>query len=301
MQTGRNLYRNRLISKCILPENVIHGIIIKHKSKNHIGSKPNYRITTDGGSFSMAIVKNIPFLIWLYFFLWKMKGIQRTIRRYRAEGNVEKEIAEIRRAEDVWGYSLCKRIGIDLRVKGLENVPDGPVVFVSNHQSYWDIPAFLSAIPGKQIGFIAKTQLTKMPAFGEWIIDIRGVYIQRDDARASLKAFEEAAAYLAQGFSMVIFPEGTRSRKSEIGEFKKGSIRLATKAGVPVVPVSFDGTYRGFEETGVIRAARVDFVIHPAIPTKDMSKKEISELSDVVEDTIRKGFAEILESRKGNS
>ena len=246
----------------------------------------------------MKLVRNLPFLLWLYRFLGTMKGIQKNIRKYRAAGDFEKEIVEIRKAEDVWGDSLCGRIGIKLRVKGLENVPAGPVVFVSNHQSYWDIPTFLKAIPSKQMGFIAKRELTKMPAFGDWILDIRGIYIEREDARASLKAFEEAAGYLTQGFSMVIFPEGTRSKKSEIGEFKKGSIRLATKAGVPVVPVSLNGTYHGYEEKGFVRPTLVDFVIHPAIETKELSKKEGAELSDKVEEIIRKGFAEILEATK---
>ena len=242
-------------------------------------------------------LKNIPFLIKLGFFMVTIKGLHHSIRRCRAEGNIEEEISEIRKAEDAWGSFLCDNVGVKLRVSGLENVPDGPVVFVSNHQSYLDIPTFFKAIPHKQLGFVAKKELTKMPIFGSWILDIRGVYIERDDLRATLKAFDQAAEFLSQGFSMVIFPEGTRSRKSEIGEFKKGSIRLATKAGVPIVPVSFDGTYRGYEETGAVRPTTVDFVIHPAIETKGMSKQETAELSDVVEEIIRKGFSEILAGR----
>ena len=85
---------------------------------------------------------------------------------------------------------------------------------------------------------MAKRSLGRIPVFGEWIRDIRSVFIDRDDARSSLKTMEEGIDLLKKGFSLVIYPEGTRSRGPELGEFKKGSLRLATKSGVPVVPVT---------------------------------------------------------------
>ncbi|MDD3350702.1 MAG: lysophospholipid acyltransferase family protein [Eubacteriales bacterium] len=246
----------------------------------------------------MKILKNIPFILWFCICLLRMGGIRRKIEEYRQSGDAEKEIIEIRKAEDFWGPALCSKAGIKINVSGLEHIPDGPVVFVSNHQSYFDIPVFFTAIKNKQIGFVAKQELRKIPLFGAWTYRIRSIFIEREDARASLKAFEEAGENLEKGFSMVICPEGTRSKASKIGEFKKGSIRLATKAKVPVVPVSLDGTYHAYEERGVFSPAVVDFVIHPAIETKDLSKKEITDLSDQVEAIIRKGFEEIMEKKR---
>ena len=132
--------------------------------------------------------------------------------------------------------------------------------------------------------------MAKLPSYGEWIIDIRSVFIEREDARASLRAIEEGINFLKQGFSLVIFPEGTRSRGGEMGEFKKGSLRLATKIGIPIVPVTIDGTYKAYEEKGYVQPATVSFKIHKAIETEGMNRKEAAELPAKVEQIIREGF-----------
>ncbi len=236
----------------------------------------------------MKIFRNIPFVLWFYWFLRTIEPIKKNIKKYREEGNAEMERAEIRKAEDAWGQALVKKAGITLNVRLAEPLPEGPVVFVSNHQSYWDIPVYFAAVQDRQFGFVAKDSLGKVPGFGSWIAAIRSVFIKRDDARASLRAIEEGVELLKQGYSLVIFPEGTRGRGAEMKEFKKGSLRLATKAGVPVVPITLNGTYQGFEEKGYVSPARVDFIIHPAIETKDMPRKEASDLAGRVEDIVRK-------------
>ena len=228
-----------------------------------------------------------PFTLWFAGVLLSLRPLRRSIHRLAAEGDAEAERRDIRAAEDRFGDSLVKKAGLTLEVTGREHVPDGPVVFVSNHQSYWDIPVFFAAVRGKAFGFVAKDTLQRIPVFGAWIRDVRSVFIQRDDARASLRAIEEGVSLLRQGYSLVIFPEGTRSRSASMSEFKRGSLRLATKAGVPVVPVTLDGTYRGFEETGRIRPATVRVTIHPAIDTLDLEKKKATELAETVEAIVR--------------
>ena len=230
------------------------------------------------------------FILWTYFYQLTIKHHQRNIRKYRAQGDYEKERAEIRTAQDAWADALIKKAKIKINVSGTENIPEGTVLFVSNHQSYWDIPVFLAAIRGKQFGFIAKSDLSKLPSYGEWMIDIRCVFIEREDTRASLKAIEEGINLLKQGFSLVIFPEGTRSKGREMGKFKKGSLRLATKTGIPIVPITIDGTYKAYEEKGYLQPASVSFKIHKPIETKGMSRKEIAELPEKVEKIIRDGL-----------
>lgn len=236
----------------------------------------------------MKILRNIPFVIWFYRFLTVIKPIKLNIKKYRDAGDIEKEKEEILKAENAWGEALVKRAGIILNLEVAEPLPDGPVVFVSNHQSYWDIPIFFASIRDKQFGFVAKESLGKIPGFGSWISDIRSVFIKRDDARASLRAIEEGVELLKQGYSLVIFPEGTRGKGAEMREFKKGSLRLATKAGVPVIPVTIYGTYRAYEEKGYVRPAEVEVVIHPAIYTKGMDRREGNELAQRVEGIIRR-------------
>lgn len=241
----------------------------------------------------MTLIRNIPFFLWFYGTLLQIKDVKRRIHQYRAAGEYEKERAEIRKAEDFWGKALIERAGITLRISGLDNIPEGPVVFVSNHQSYWDIPVFFAAITKKQLGFVAKEELAKVPIFGSWIADVRSVFIKRDDARASLRAIEEGVELLKLGFSLTIFPEGTRSRSVNMDEFKKGSLRLATKAGVPVVPVTLCGSYKAFEEKGHLRPATVDFVVHPFIETAGMSRQEAGDLAERVENIIRTTLNEL--------
>lgn len=235
----------------------------------------------------MNIIKNLPFALWFLGFLRTLVPLRRSIHRHVAACDYEAERKDIRKAEDLFGDALVKRAGITLRTTGLENVPAGPVVFVSNHQSYWDIPIFFASIRSLPFGFVAKSNLAKIPGFGEWIKDVRSVFIKREDARASLRAIEEGIGLIKLGFSLVIFPEGTRGKNGMMREFKKGSLRLATKAGVPIVPVSLNGTYRAFEETGCIRGVTIDVTVHPFIETANLSKKESGDLAERVEKIIR--------------
>ncbi len=241
------------------------------------------------------LFSNICFAFWMYFNLRHLRPFHYKIKGFRDSGDLEKEREQILNSTTTWGKGIVKKYKIKLTVTGVENIPEGPVLFVSNHQGYADIPIYGAAIPGKQIGFVAKTSLGKIPVFGEWIRDIRSIFIERDDPRSSLKTIEEGIGLLNQGFSLVIFPEGTRSRGTHMGEFKKGSLRLATKSGVPVVPVTLNGTYQVFEEKGhVASGAVVDFHIHPAIETKDLSKAEANNLAEKVQEIIQAKLDEML-------
>jgi len=236
----------------------------------------------------MKILKLAGFACWMYFNLRHLRYFHHEIKKYRDIGDYEKEREQILNSTSTWGRQIMEKYRIKLNVSGLENVPEGPVLFVSNHQGYADIPVFCAVLADKkQIGFVAKRSLGRIPVFGEWIRDIRSVFIDRDDARSSLKTMEEGIDLLKKGFSLVIYPEGTRSRGPELGEFKKGSLRLATKPGVPVVPVTVNGTYRVFEANGYVKpGAEVDFHIHPAIETKDLSKSEQAGLAESVRSVI---------------
>ncbi|MDD3169057.1 MAG: lysophospholipid acyltransferase family protein [Eubacteriales bacterium] len=239
-------------------------------------------------------VKTICFAFWMYFNLRHLRPFHYKIKGFRDAGDFEKEREQILNSTTTWGRGIMKKYRIKLNVTGLENVPDGPVLFVSNHQGYADIPVYCAVLTGKQIGFVAKTTLGKIPVFGEWIRDIRSIFIERDDARSSLKTIEEGIELLHNGFSLVIYPEGTRSRGPQMGEFKKGSLRLATKSGIPVVPVTLNGTYHVYEDLGYVHSgATVDFHIHPAIETKGLSKTEANNLAEQVEEIIKTKLVEL--------
>ena len=243
----------------------------------------------------MKIIKNIVPAIKLYDALQRLSEYKKEILKARAEEDYEKEREYILKATDSWAKDVMKTFDITLHVTGKENLPEsGPVVFVANHQSFADILVTCAVLNKFQFGFIAKDSLKPLPFYGKWIKDIRSVYINRDDARASLRAIEEGINLLNNGFSLLIFPEGSRSKGSAMYEFKKGSLRLATKPGLPVIPISIDGTYRIFEEKGyVTNGAEVHVIIHPAIETKGMAKSDVNNLSAEVEKIVREGLVTI--------
>jgi 1-acyl-sn-glycerol-3-phosphate acyltransferase len=144
----------------------------------------------------------------------------------------------------IWGRLAIRLAGVKLAVTGREKVPAaGPVIFMSNHQGNFDILSLLLAIP-RQFAWIAKEELFAIPVFGQSMR--RGGYIplDRSDGRRALKSIEAAAAKIRTGQCVVIFPEGTRTPDGSLLPFKKGGFLLAARAGVPIVPVSINGSAR---------------------------------------------------------
>ncbi|MDR1068267.1 MAG: 1-acyl-sn-glycerol-3-phosphate acyltransferase [Clostridiales Family XIII bacterium] len=232
-------------------------------------------------------IRNLYFYSQVLRSLLHIRPIGKAIDRCRAAGDDENERAEILKAAKWWGTWLTGKFGADIRAEGLERIPDGPVLFVSNHQAYGDIFVFLAVLTEKQTGFVAKKQLGEIPLFGKWIYRIRSVFITQNDPRAAVETFKVGEDYLRRGFSLVIFPEGTRNLSDGMASFKKGSLRLALRTGVPVVPVTIRGSWHLFEEQGYVRPHAVDFYVHPPIETANLTKEEAAELSDRVEGIVR--------------
>ena len=209
----------------------------------------------------------------------------------RAKEDYERERKYILKSTSDWGKNLCRELGIEIDVEGRENLPDsGPAVFIANHQGYADIPVMCAVLDKFQFGFVAKEELKQIPLYGKAILDIRSVLMNRDDTKASVRSIFEGIDLIKKGFSLCIFPEGTRSRSEEMGEFHKGSFKLALKPKVPVIPVSINGTYRVFEATGKITGTKVKVVIHPAIQTANLDREQQNRLPEQVEETVRNGI-----------
>lgn len=140
-----------------------------------------------------------------------------------------------------WASGILKRTGSRVTVSGLERLPDGPVLFVSNHEGNFDIPVILSSI-SKPFGFISKKEVKKLPIIPVYMEDMNCVFIDRTDRRSALRSISDTAQKLKEGHSILIFPEGTRSKGEGLGEFKAGFMRIAADAGVPIVPLAIKGT-----------------------------------------------------------
>lgn len=246
----------------------------------------------------MIIIRNIPGIIKILASLPGLRKYKKNIDAARAAGDIEKEKENILGATIKWGNYLVDHFNIDLTVHGRENLPEeGPVVYICNHQGFADIPILCATLDKFQMGFIARDNLKQLPLYGTWMRRIRSVMIKRDDPRASLKAISEGIEYIEQGFSLVLFPEGTRSKDNEVHEFKKGSLKLATKPGVPIVPLTLDGSRDIYEATGVLRSGKVDVLIHPPVPTAGMSRWEERELTEKMQKIVADGLVELRAMR----
>lgn len=143
----------------------------------------------------------------------------------------------------LWATIYLKIAGITVSVEGAGHLAQPPYLLMSNHQSALDIYVTLAALP-LSFRFIAKRELFRIPVFG-WAIKRAGyISIDREHPREALKAIEEAGQKIADGITVLIFPEGTRSIDGKLLPFMKGGFSLAMRANVPITPIGIIGTNR---------------------------------------------------------
>lgn len=239
----------------------------------------------------MKLIGNIGGFFYLAASIASLGKYKKRIEVLKAQGKQEEERQAIEEVCKYWSGKVVDYLDLDINVVNPQYLPEhGPVVYVSNHQSYADILVYLNVVK-HQTGFIAKEELMKIPLFSKWILRIESLFIKRGDARAALETINEGADMIRNGYSLVIFPEGTRSQSDEMNEFKHGSLKLATKAKALIVPVTIRGTYKVFEQTGVItKGQKVDFIVHEPIDSAKLDRKEQSELAARLEQIVRSGL-----------
>jgi 1-acyl-sn-glycerol-3-phosphate acyltransferase len=132
-----------------------------------------------------------------------------------------------------------------------------------------------------------------MPFIGTWMVQLNCLFMDRKNVRQSVKAISEGAQLLQNGTSLVIFPEGTRSKGDEMAEFKAGSFKLATKSGVPIIPVTINGSYKIMEQQGFwIKPANVHIEVHPPIYPQKQEAKDLAKLSQhIIKEGVKKAVS----------
>jgi 1-acyl-sn-glycerol-3-phosphate acyltransferase len=184
--------------------------------------------------------------------------------------------------ERAWARALLAVSGVKVRVEGLEKITkDGSYVFVSNHLSYMDTPVALANIPVR-FRFLAKRGLFQIPFLG-WHLGRAGhIRVPREDARAAVKTMTLAAQVVRQeGVSLLIFPEGGRSRTGEMRDFKEGAAYIAIKAGVPLVPIALKGTREVLPfGSGTVRTGTVSMRVGDPIPTNQAAPHDRVRLTE---------------------
>ncbi len=190
----------------------------------------------------------------------------------------------------LWGNINLKAAGVTVNVHGLERLdPSRPAVYAVNHQSWFDIFAILAKLP-VQFRWLAKEELFRIPLFGQAMRAAGYIPIDRRDRRKAFQSLDEASRRVREGTSIVIFPEGTRSKDGVIQPFKKGGIILAINSNQPIVPVSLSGSYAILPKVGrwTIRPGRIRMTIGEPIETSEYTIEDRDEVIHRVREAIRK-------------
>jgi len=185
-----------------------------------------------------------------------------------------------------WSWLILATTGVSVDVRGLDRLnPARTYIFVSNHQSIYDIPVIFANLP-YQLRIIAKESLGSFPFLG-WHLRRSGHLLvdrKRPDRAGILGRWR---ALVKDGLSLIIFPEGTRSADGRLAPFKAGSFLLAIEAKLPIVPVSVDGTrlvmHKGELTT---RPGAVTLTLHPPVETEALDVSAARDLAEQVRGVV---------------
>ncbi|MBQ0166456.1 MAG: 1-acyl-sn-glycerol-3-phosphate acyltransferase [Treponema sp.] len=223
-------------------------------------------------------------------YLLSKQKYKRQCLRLQKNGQIEERNALVNVHVPDWARYMVNLMGCkksEVTVIGQENIPqDTAVVFIGNHQSYLDIPVMLG-YSGKNLAFIAKAEILKVPVLSAWMKLMECVFMVRESPRQSVQAMNTAVENVKKGYSMMIFPEGHRSRSDEIKAFHPGSFKLAFRSEVPIIPVTIDGTWHLFEEKKRPQAAPITLTFHEPIPTAGLTREQQAAIPEKVFEIIK--------------
>ena len=179
-----------------------------------------------------------------------------------------------------WGRAIARLSGVSVEVTGAEQLDrNRPFIFAANHQSQFDI-FLLQGYLGLDFRWLAKKELFRIPIWGRSMRMTGYIPVDRSHGRAAMQSLEEAAARIAAGTSVIIFPEGTRSIDGRLQPFKSGTMLLAIKSKVPLVPVAIIGTHNILPKGKLLATpGKVTIKIGAPIDTGNYTSRDKNELA----------------------
>jgi len=197
--------------------------------------------------------------------------------------------------EMAYMWAILRASNVKLSVDGLEHVEPGKsYIVMANHRSMYDIPALHYLLGrGRDLRWIGKQEVQRVPVFG-WAYRLsRHVAIDRQNRKAAIEALKRAATESRQGVSFVIMPEGTRSTTGELLPFKKGGFHLALDTGLPILPVAIVGSDKLMRKgSWYILPGAIHVAVRPAIETRDLERDGIDGLIERVRGEIESALRE---------
>jgi 1-acyl-sn-glycerol-3-phosphate acyltransferase len=237
----------------------------------------------------IEMIRTLYITIWVCFTTLVAGTLVIVFSVFVRSGNPLHKIARL------WGKSILVVSRVKVSVKGLSNIdPSGPYIYMSNHQSNFDIPVLLGHLT-VQFRWLAKMELFKIPIFGHAMRKAGYISIDRYYRESAIESLRVAANKIKSGVSVLIFPEGTRSRDGKIRPFKKGGFVMAIDSGVPIVPVVITGT-RAIMPKGKFRVypGHVSMIIHKPISTSTYTR----ETKEALMESVRRVICENFETPK---
>jgi 1-acyl-sn-glycerol-3-phosphate acyltransferase len=205
------------------------------------------------------------------------------VRAFDRTGNSVIDLARL------WSRAVLAFAGVKVTVEWRGRLAkEQTYVFMANHLSTVDIWALYVALPVR-VRMIAKKQLGAIPLLGWGMRAGRFIFIDRVNAIAARRSIDEAQRRIRGGDSVLIFPEGTRSRDGRLGAFKKGGFHLAIDSGVPVVPIALQGTRACMPRSSLLlRSGHVHVTFGEPVPTTGLTETDRHALLERVRTSIGK-------------
>ena len=189
------------------------------------------------------------------------------------------------RCARAWSWLILRTSGVRVEVEGLERLdPSRSYVFAANHQSIYDIPIVFASLP-YQLRILSKDSIGRVPFLG-WHLRWTG-HVLVDRSKPGAGVVKKMARLVAEGHSLIVFPEGTRSVDGSVARFKGGPFMIALQAGLPIVPITLVGSrHVMFRGEVTVRPGRVTLIVHDPIDTAGVPREAARDVASNVRDIV---------------
>ena len=180
----------------------------------------------------------------------------------------------------MWAWVILKVTRVHVVVRGVEKIDRGRAyMIIANHQSHFDGPALAWGLGGLQFRWIAKRELLKIPLFGHCLNSSCNIFIDRADRESALTSIQQGMAMLPSGAGVMCFAEGTRSTDGRIGAFKKGGFAAALQNGMPLLPVTINGSHHVLPKGSLtFHKGIIELVVDDPIETAGKKSDDLEDL-----------------------